>query len=126
LRLAANPAGSREAARARRRGDRRRKFAAMRMSAFWHKADMCTAGFRSCLCPLRVKSRLRVCAYRWWQHRRGWQRPLDSERFKMGARKALIRSRFYKKRDCKKLADSGRRTGDSSREAPWRVLLVVA
>ena len=54
------------------------------------------------------------------------QRPLDSERFKMGARNALIRKRFYKKRDCKKLADSGRRTGDSSREAPWRVLLVVA
>ena len=29
------------------------------------------------------------------------QRPLDSERFKMGARNALIRKRFYKKRDCK-------------------------
>jgi hypothetical protein len=48
------------------------------------------------------------------------------QRLKMGAQKALIRKRFYKKRDCKKLADSGRRTGDSSKEAPWRVLPVVA
>src|SRR5262249_10499632 len=32
---------------------------------------------------------------RWWQHRRGWQRPPDSERCKMGARNALIRKRFY-------------------------------
>ena len=47
LRLAANPAGSREAARARRRGDRIRKFAAMRMSAFGTKLTKAGSKSRS-------------------------------------------------------------------------------
>src|SRR5262249_24350223 len=64
------------------------------MSAFGGKADMAylTA---CCFDPKPTNAR-------WWQHRRGWQRPPDSERCKMGARNALIRKRFYKKRDCKK------------------------
>jgi len=93
LRLAANPAGSREAARARRRGDRIRKFAAMRMSAFGTKLTKAGSKSRSAAgsCVLIVGGSTGG----------GWQRPLDSERFKMGARKALIRKRFYKKRDVK-------------------------
>jgi len=58
------------------------------------------------------------------ENSRGQTQHLDSERFKMGCRIALIRKRFYKTRDCKKFAES-RHVSQSSREALWLVLLVV-
>src|SRR5262249_41539267 len=88
------------------------------MSAFGGKADMAylTA---CCFDPKPTNAR-------WWQHRRGWQRPPDSERCKMGARNALIRKRFYKKRDCKKNSLIQGVARELVEGSPWRVLLVVA